>query len=258
MKTKTALMIPALCLAAPFTFAQTHPLKILWQQTVAHPGGAFSVQFSPDGQQLASGGAYIVQSGAQLFYGQVKTWTAQNGTPIASTPQDQSIGGVNEVSYSPDGAKIAAGDGAVYCSPDGGCGSTAPAVSDYGAADLLRLRLQSTNPINATIDYSPDGSLLATGEYYTDHMIRIRSAADLSVIRSLPGHIEAPNDFGTFSVRFSPDGTLLASGGADGNVKIWRVSDGALLKTLVLGSELTPNVFTVAFSPDGQDRKSVV
>jgi WD40 repeat protein len=117
---------------------------------------------------------------------------------------------------------------------------------------LRLLNLTHTAPINATIDYSPGGTLVATGEFYTDYRIQIRKAADFSIVRTLPGHIEAPNNFGTFSVRFSPDGTLLASGGVDGNVKIWRVSDGALLQTLSIGTELSPNVFTVSFSPDGQ------
>lgn len=40
---------------------------------------------------------------------------------------------------------------------------------------------------------------------------------------------------------------MLASGGVDGDVKIWHVSDGALVKTLSIGTELSPNVFTVFF-----------
>jgi WD40 repeat protein len=125
-------------------------------------------------------------------------------------------------------------------------------LADYSASQFSLLDITHTVPINATIDYSPDGTLLATGEYFTDYHIQIRSSADLSIIRTLPGHIEAPNNFGTYSVRFSPDGTLLASGGVDGNAKIWRVSDGALLQTLSIGTELSPNVYTVSFSPDGQ------
>jgi WD40 repeat protein len=137
MKAKITVTILASCLAGTSAFAQPRPLKIIWQQTGAFPGGTASVEFSPDGQELASGGAYIVQSGAQLFYGQVKTWTALDGTPIAATPQDQSLGGVNELSYSPDGEKIATANGSVYCYPNGGCGSTAPGLAEWGSLCTL-------------------------------------------------------------------------------------------------------------------------
>lgn len=245
------LALAFMSVSSPAALAAARPLRIIWDNT-AHEGGAFSVDFSPNGQQLASGGAYIVQSGAQLLYAENKLWAARTGALLAQTPRDQSLGATNEITFSPDGQIVATANGAVYCYPKGGCGSVAPGVADYSVPQFGRLDLTSTMPINATIDYSPDGTLLATGEYYTDYRIQIRNAADLSIIRTLPGHIEAPNDFGTFSVRFSPDGTLLASGGVDGNVKIWRVSDGVLLQTLSIGTELTPNVFTVAFSPDGQ------
>ena len=237
--------------STPTVLAAGGPLQIIWDNT-AHEGGAFSVDFSPDGRRLASGGAYIVQSAAQLLYAENKLWAARTGALLAQTPRDQSLGATNEITFSPDGQTIATANGAVYCIPKGGCGSVAPGLANYSVSQLTLLDITHTAPINATIDYSPDGALLATGESYTDYRIQIRNAVDLSVIRTLPGHIEAPNNFGTFSVRFSPDGTLLASGGVDGNVKIWRVSDGALLQTLSIGTELSPNVFTVSFSPDGQ------
>jgi WD40 repeat protein len=245
------LAVALVSVSSPAVLTAGRPLRITWDNT-AHEGGAFSVDFSPDGQQVASGGAYIVQSGAQLLYAENKLWEARTGTLLAQTPRDQSLGATNEITFSPDGQTLATANGAVYCYPKGGCGSVAPGLADYSVPQFSQLDLTRTTPINATIDYSPDGTLLATGEYYADYRIQIRNAADLSIIRTLPGHIEAPNNFGTFSVRFSPDGALLASGGVDGNVKIWRVSDGALLQILSIGTELSPNVFTVAFSPDGQ------
>ncbi len=51
------------------------------------------------------------------------------------------------------------------------------------------------------------------------------------------------------SVSFSPDGQILASGSDDNTIKLWRISDGDLIKTLK-GHE--GGVRSVSFSPDGQ------
>jgi WD40 repeat protein len=50
------------------------------------------------------------------------------------------------------------------------------------------------------------------------------------------------------SIRFSPDGQMIASGDSSGSVKLWK-RDGSLIKTL---TEHNANVESVSFSPDGQ------
>lgn len=51
-----------------------------------------------------------------------------------------------------------------------------------------------------------------------------------------------------WSVQFSPDGNLIASGGVDSTVKIWKRSDGIILNELKHPSGVT----YLQFSEDGQ------
>ena len=62
--------------------------------------------------------------------------------------------------------------------------------------------------------------------------------------RKLQGHTGAVH-----GLAFAPDGEMLASGAQDGTVRLWRVDDGTLLRTL---AGHTGDVFSVGFSPDGK------
>ena len=97
-----------------------------------------------------------------------------------------------------------------------------------------------------SLAYSPDGSLLAaaSGTPGTIGEVRLFSLATLAPSRLL----DRIGDV-MFSVSFSPDGTRLAAGGADGAVRVYDVATG---KRPLLIEQHADWVTAVAFSPDGK------
>ena len=66
---------------------------------------------------------------------------------------------------------------------------------------------------------------------------------DGTTVAVLTGHID-----GAFSCGFSPDGTVLATGGRDGTVLLWHVADATQLQVL---TGHTRRVVSCEFAPDG-------
>src|SRR5262249_36977260 len=55
---------------------------------------------------------------------------------------------------------------------------------------------------------------------------RLWNADTMAAVKTMNGH----SDW-VYAVAFSPDGNLLASGSWNGEVKVWKVADGSLVKS---------------------------
>ncbi len=118
----------------------------------------------------------------------------------------------------------------------------ADAVKHY---DMEHPPLYSRPPVVTSIDYSPDGKLLAVAGY---HEVLLHKADGSGIVGRLVGMSDRVQ-----SVAFSPDGASLAVAGGQpgrvGEIQIWDVPR----RKLALSVPITyDTVYGVSWSPDGQ------
>ena len=224
-------------------------------QLEGHEGTVYSVNFSSDGQTLATA------SGDNT----VKLWS-QNGQELRTLEGHD--GKVLSVSFRSDSQTLATASEdktvklwnlegqvlqtlvghedkvhSVSFSPDG---QTLATASEDGTAKLWSLDGQELrtfrghNQAVLEVTFSPDGQTIATASF--DQTVKLWTLAGTER-QTLTGHKDA-----VFSVSFSPDGQTIATGSMDKTAKLWRL-DGKVLHSLK-GHNNT--VTSVRFSPDGQ------
>jgi WD40 repeat protein len=214
-----------------------------------HTGAVWSVALSADGSLLASGGAdgtvrmWSLSDAAQrdeLLGVQEQAWSGQ----LLITLQAHR-GAVRCVALSADGSLLASGsmDGTVR-------------HWDTRSGQLLATLGARSGGIYG-VELSADGRLLASGA--DDGTVQLWSLTGTAtraglgmqqepaggqLLATLRGHHGA-----VYGVALSADGSLLASGGADGTLRMWEVRSGRLVATLQGHSGL---VRDVALAGDGR------
>ena len=194
----------------------------------------FSAAFSPDGNTLACGAASKV-----LF------WNPHTYEHLKTTKEPHC--NVVDIAYSPDG-KIFATVGTSLKARlwDGQTGRFLG--SFIGNHKKYFYRAYRDRDKFTSVSFSPDGSILATGD--TDNEVclwEIRTGEQYLIgeqLATFTDHAETVT-----SVAFSPDGKTLASGSLDKTIRLWDVKARKHLKEIT-GHEKGVNV--LAFSPDGK------
>lgn len=132
------------------------------------------------------------------------------------------------------------------------------------ANPVLELEIKHERGVTA-IAFSPDNKILAIGA--DDYTIQLWDARTGQVERRLnepdrgaraPGVY--PDGQKVYSLAFSPDGKTLASAGdiiknnllAGGQVTLWEIPSGKLLRTIIVNREITTYTKSVVFTPNGK------
>ncbi len=203
----------------------------------AHPSGVTWIAYSPDGQALVSRGNDGVtllrdyHSGkiqrfpdpVGIHYspdrtiitseldGRIQLSDADSGNLIREfTPQDP----LNSLAFSPDGELIASAGGEAI----------SVKIWDISAdsVDIPRQEFQPQGGHITDMAFGADSRLLAIQSCSPD-MQSYYTASTFQLWDALEGKLLLSVDSPTMDLAFSPDGTLLATRGADGIVRLWGI-----------------------------------
>lgn len=194
--------------------------------TLLGDGTAYSLALSPDGTRLALGGLGAYPNGAIWIY-DTKTWEMINNFPVTGQVVDDLV-------FSPDGTIL-------YSSGNDG------AIRAWNTADGTLVSYFTFKAQANRIALSPDGSLLAS-TYCTKNDPDGCTKGGVVIWHVPDGKmLKTFNDI-ALSVAFSPDGSLLGTGGGPHNSFVrfrYTATWGEVGQVATLADSL-------AFSPDGR------
>ena len=179
------------------------------------------------------------------FLAQVDTDALEPITPDNAIRMEQLAmlgrGTINQLGWSPDGATLAA------------AGSLGIWLYDAAAPDSPPRLLEGHSRDVLTVVFSPDGAAVLSGSQ--DGTVKQWDAATGNLIRTLSLWDDFSYEVGdqkrdaeVWSMAFSPDGKLLATGALNGTLRLWDLETAR--QRASLGGH-TAQVARLAFSPDG-------
>ncbi len=182
----------------------------------AHKREVRSVAFSPDGTKALTGGG----TGYPDYEGDAKLWEVETGTVVASFPSQSDY--VSEAVFTPDGTGILIAPDYVLTRE----GSLIHIARLFNVEKGETVRTFPANPTAsqgtahsneiASMDVSPDGSMLVTGGL--DKTIKLWNMHTGEILCAFRAHDHYVN-----SVLFSPDGKSIFSCSEDGTAKLWNI-----------------------------------
>jgi WD40 repeat protein/DNA-binding SARP family transcriptional activator len=194
-----------------------------------YPEAVTALAFSPDGSLVAAGDVNHTAPAIQWRFGTAAVWDVASGQLLWKARSKR--GWVNSVSFSPDGANLAAGDeSGIVTLYDARSGRHEREITVVGSGDTM-------------LAYEPSG-LLATGSYQG-----IVQLWDPGTGREL-GKPTAAAAAPISSIAFGPNGaTFATTGGSDGIARLWTTASLQQFGSNLPGA---PNFWGHAeYTPDG-------
>jgi len=217
----------------------------------AHDGGLTSIAVTSDGRQLITGG-YHCRDGQPFVdgrgrierfhnerYAEIRLWDIASGRQVRELHYEQPEAGYGAISLSADGKTLASS-----------CRHTIH-IWNVASGEMLRA-IPTPGPRKGAQDLtiSPDGCIVARTRHHTVDLWEVATGKRL--LQHYDSHAATVG-----CVAFSPDGSLVATGGGDGIVYLWDSKTGKRIREHRLMDESSMMVWRdwpmlVAFSPDGR------